>query len=71
MDELSTRLRSLFQPRKVTTNLPQFLSQKSGQTQNPQIEKGQPISYKTNFSQNETMRLVDVKFNITYQNKEN
>ena len=34
MDELSTKLRSLFlKPRKFTNDLPQFLSRKSGQTQ--------------------------------------
>ena len=33
MDELSTKLRSLFYPEKVTNNLLQFPSQKSGQTQ--------------------------------------
>ena len=30
MDELSTKSRSLFEPRKVINNLPQFPSQKSG-----------------------------------------
>ena len=30
----------------------------------------QPISYKANFSLKGTMYLIDVKFNITYQNKQ-
>ena len=40
MDGLSTKSQSLFQPRKFTNNSPKFPSPKSGQTQNPQIEKG-------------------------------
>ena len=36
---------------------------------NPEIEKDfNPLARKTNFSQEETMYLIDVKFNITYQN---
>ena len=30
----------------------------------------QTISYKANFSQKKTMHLIDVKFNITYQNNQ-
>ena len=38
---------------------------------NPQIEKDlNPYATKTNFSHKETMPLTDVKFNITYLNKQ-
>ena len=33
MDQLSTKSQSLFEPGKVTNNLPQFPSQKTDQTQ--------------------------------------
>ena len=36
---------------------------------NPEIEKGlNPLASKTNFSWDETMHLINVKFNITHQN---
>ena len=38
-------------------------------SKSPNWQGSQPISYKANFSQRETMHLLDVKFNITYQNK--
>ena len=34
----------------------------------PNWQGSQPISSKTNFSQRETVHLLDVQFNITYQN---
>ena len=40
------------------------------QSKFPNLQGFQPISYKANFSQKESMHLIDVKFNITYQNKQ-
>ena len=34
------------------------------------LKGSQLISYKANFSQKETMHLIDVKFNINYQNEQ-
>ena len=39
-------------------------------SKSPNWQGSQPISYKANFSQRETMHLLDVKFNITYQNNQ-
>ena len=33
-------------------------------------KRSETISYKANFSQKKTMHLIDVKFNITYQNNQ-
>ena len=53
-------------------NLLRFPSQKSGQpkSKSPNWQQSQPIRYKANFSLRETMQLLDVKFNITYQNNQ-
>ena len=70
MDEFYTKSWSLFKLRKFTNNLPQFLSQKSGQTQKltPNWQGSQPINYKTKFSERDNIYLVDLKYNIAYQN---
>ena len=48
--------------------LHQSLVRTKGKSSN---EKGsQPISYKANFSQKETMNLIDLKFNLTHQNNQ-
>ena len=39
-------------------------------SKSPNWQRYQPISYKANFSQRETMHISDVKFNITYQNNQ-
>ena len=37
-------------------------------SKSPNWQGSQPISYKTKFSQRDNMYLVDLKYNITYQN---
>ena len=46
------------------------MSQKSGQPKSkfPDWQGSEPISYKTKFSQRDNTYLVDLKYNITYQN---
>ena len=39
-------------------------------SKSPNWQRSQPISYKANFSQRETIHVLDVKFNITYQNNQ-
>ena len=39
-------------------------------SKSPNWQGSQPISYKTNFSQKESMHLIDIKFKITYQNNQ-
>ena len=36
----------------------------------PNWQGSQPINYKVNFSQKESLHLTDVEFSITYQNKQ-
>ena len=39
-------------------------------SKSPNWQRSQSISYKANFLQRETMHLLDVKFDITYQNNQ-
>ena len=39
-------------------------------SKSPNWQGSQRISYKANFSQRESMYLLDIKFNITYQNNQ-
>ena len=39
-------------------------------SKSPNLQGFQPVSYKANFLHKESMYLIDVEFNITYQNNQ-
>ena len=39
-------------------------------SKSPNLQGSQRVSYKTNFSQKESMHLIDIKFKIAYENNQ-
>ena len=70
MDELSTKLRVCFNEESLPITYDNFRHKSlvRHKSKSPNWEGSQPIRYNANFSQKENMHLIDVKYNITYQN---
>ena len=74
MDELSTKAfyKVCFNQERLPITYHNFRHQSQSYPKvNPEIEKDpNPLRSKANFSREETLHLIDVKFNINYQNNQ-